>query len=91
MVGAFIGNVYSLFKPFYQPTGKGYNQGRAVSEKGRYPLPLVNDIAAFFREEFPKCLGDLTVQDVIARIQHGKKRNFRRHIHPPDGQEIAEL
>lgn len=88
VVGAYILNVYDLFKTFYLVSGRGYNKHKEKknpkAERGHFPFALIRDITAFFSQEFPPWLSDLTTKDVISRIQYGEKRKFQREIHPPN-------
>ena len=83
IVGAYILNVYHLFKPFYRVSGRGLSITKPLKEGGQYPAALMKDITEFFSKDFPRWLGDLSVKDVSSRIQHGQKRLVQRKMYPP--------
>ena len=86
----YILQVHDLFLDFYPITGQGLSINKPKAEGGLYPDAFMKDIAEFFQQEFPKQFGDLTSQDVIARIQYAHKRKLKRPNLPSDEEVIAE-
>jgi hypothetical protein len=86
----YILQVHDLFIDFYPITRHGLSIMKLTEEGGLYPDAFMKDIAEFFQQEFPKQFGDLTSQDVIARIQYAHKSKFKRPNPRSDEEAIAE-
>ena len=86
----YILQVHNLFIDFYPITRHGLSITKPTEEGGLYPDAFMKDIAEFFQQEFPKQFGDLTSQDVIARIQYGYKSQLKRANPGTDEEAIAE-
>ena len=86
IVRKYILEIHDLFKQFYPTTGKGFNIAKSKGGRGLYPARLMEDIAEFFEQEFPKQVIDLTDRDVIARIQYEYKTKIKPSS--PKGKEI---
>ena len=91
IVGAYILMVYELFKPFYSVSGRGWNIERAKTAGGQFPMALIKDIVEFFQTEFFPWFGDLTVRDVISRIQYGRRRKIQERMPTPLNEEIRPI
>ena len=86
----YILQIHDLFIDFYPITGQGLSITKSTNDGGLYPATFMKDIAEFFKQEFPKWFGDLTSQDVIARIQYGYKSQLKRSNPGTDEEAIAE-
>ena len=91
IMGAYILKVYEIFKPFYSVSGRGWSKHRAKTAGGQFPMALIKDIVDFFQTEFFPWFDDLTVRDVISRIQYGRKRKVQEIMPPPPNEGIRPI
>jgi hypothetical protein len=91
LMGAYILKMYELFKPFYSVSGRGWSNHRAKTAGGQFPMALIKDIVEFFQTEFSPWFDDLTVRDVISRIQYGRKRKVQEIMPSPPNEGIRPI
>jgi hypothetical protein len=82
--GMYIQNFADLFREYYPVSGRGWNKAKSKHSKGHYPHKLRVHILNYFKETFPKALGDLEPQDVTSKIQYGDKRKIQRKFFTPE-------
>ena len=54
-------------------------------------MALIQDIVEFFQSEFSPWLDELTIQDVISRIQYGQKHKVQQIETPPPQEGLRPI